>query len=364
MGTELFIGLMSGTSLDGVDAVLVEFSAQGQRTLETSYLPYHAQLRQEILALSSSGHDELHRTARLAQHLAELYAKATTQLLAQHGLPASAITAIGCHGQTLRHRPDAGYSLQVNNPALLAELTGIAVIADFRSRDIAASGQGAPLVPAFHAALFQDERRHRVLLNLGGIANLTNLRPGQPVQGFDCGPANILLDAWIEGHLGKPYDEDGRWAATGTVLPALLKTLLTHPFFSNQPPKSCGREEFNLAWLQGHLSGQEKPEDVQATLLHLTAQSAANAVHHWCGEPDELFVCGGGAHNQTLLEQLGQLLPGASIASTESLGIPPDWVEAVAFAWLARQHTHHQPGNLPEVTGARGRRILGACYPA
>lgn len=364
MENGLYVGLMSGTSLDGVDAVLVRFSREGQETLATHYLPYPETIRQEALALSTPGADELHRSSQLANQLAQLYATATEQLLKQAKLSAQDVSALGCHGQTLRHQPAAGYSLQLNNPSLLAELCGIPVIADFRNRDIAAGGQGAPLVPAFHAALFHDTQRHRILLNLGGIANLTNLRHGYPTQGFDCGPANILLDAWIEQIQGEPYDRNGTWAASGQVLPELLNSLLDHPFFDSPPPKSCGREEFNLPWLQSRLSGNEQPADVQATLLQLTALSSANAVMRWCGVPDELFVCGGGAHNKALLHRLAEALPETTIATTADLGIPPDWVEAVAFAWLARQHMLNRPGNLPEVTGARGLRVLGARYPA
>jgi len=364
MENGLYVGLMSGTSLDGVDAVLVRFSNEGQETLATHYLPYPEAIRQEALALSAPGADELHRSSLLANQLAQLYAAATSQLLQQTKFSALDVTALGCHGQTLRHQPAAGYSLQLNNPSLLAELCGIPVIADFRNRDIAAGGQGAPLVPAFHSALFHDSQRHRVLLNLGGIANLTNLRHGCPTLGFDCGPANILLDVWIMQTRGETYDRSGAWAASGQVLPELLKILLSHPFFECLPPKSCGREEFNLAWLQSCLGGEERPVDVQATLVQLTALSAAHAIMRWCGTPDELFVCGGGAHNNALLQRLAEALPETTIATTAGLGIPPDWVEAVAFAWLARQHVLNRPGNLPEVTGARGLRVLGARYPA
>lgn len=355
---------MSGTSLDGVDAALVEFSANGQTTLGTQYLPYPESLKLEALALHDAGNNELHRAAVLAQKLATLYSTATNELLKKTGTSASQVTAIGCHGQTIRHRPSYGYTIQLNAPATLAELSRISVVTDFRSRDIAAGGQGAPLVPAVHQALFGSASVHRALLNLGGIGNLTNLQPSHPVTGFDCGPANILLDAWIQKNLGKSFDIDGQWAAQGTPLPGLLTKLQSHPFFLAQPPKSCGREEFNLAWLGSLLDGTEKPEDVQATLLQLTCWSAADAITRWCDSPRELYVCGGGAHNTTLLNLLRKSLPNSRIATTEALGIPPDWLEAIAFAWLARQHILGLPGNLPEVTGARGPRILGAIYPA
>ena len=360
----LVVGLMSGTSLDGVDAVLVDFSAGHPHTLSTVWLPYPAAIRQQALQLQSVQPDEIHSAALLANELARCYAEAVRQLLVNAGVSAPQIAAIGCHGQTIRHQPAAGYSVQLNNPALLAELSGITVIADFRSRDIAAGGQGAPLVPAFHAAVFGDPARYRVILNIGGIANLTDLNPGQPVRGFDCGPGNLLMDAWIERHRGLYYDEAGHWASQGLVLPELLHALLNDVFFTRNPPKSCGRDEFNIPWLERHLAGGERPEDVQATLLELTAVSATQAIGRWCGRPAELFVCGGGARNLALMARLQHHLPDCRVASTDSLGQPADWVEAVAFAWLAWRTLRGEAGNLAEVTGASGPRVLGAIYPA
>jgi anhydro-N-acetylmuramic acid kinase len=357
------IGLMSGTSLDGVDAVLVDFSGPSPRTLATFWLPYPDDIRRRALDLQAAGPDEIHRSALLANALAGCYAEAVRQLLAGAAVDADCVAAIGCHGQTIRHQPGAGYTVQLNNPALLAELTGIAVVADFRSRDIAAGGQGAPLVPAFHAAVFGDPLRHRVILNIGGIANLTDLAPGRPVRGFDCGPGNLLLDAWVERHQGRRYDEGGHWAAQGKVLPQLLQRLLEDPFFAASPPKSCGRDEFNTAWLDNRLAGSERPEDVQSTLLELTAVSVAEAMGRWCGKPQEVFVCGGGARNQALMARLQEHLPDRRVASTDFLDQPADWVEAVAFAWLAWRTLRGVPGNLTEVTGACGPRILGAIYP-
>ena len=359
----LVAGLMSGTSLDGVDAVLVDFSENPPRTLSTFWLPYPAGIRRQALQLQASGEDEMRRAAMLANELAGCYAAAVRELLVGAGVDAAQVAAIGCHGQTIRHQPAAGYSLQLNNPALLAELTGIAVVADFRSRDIAAGGQGAPLVPAFHAAVFGDPELHRVILNLGGIANLTDLNPGKAVRGFDCGPGNLLMDAWVERHHGRRYDESGHWASQGKVLPDLLQHLLADPFFAADPPKSCGRDEFNSAWLETRLGGDERPEDVQATLLELTAVSSSAAIGRWCGSPQEVFVCGGGARNQALMTRLQQHLPACRVASTDFLGQPADWVEAVAFAWLAWRTLNGETGNLAEVTGARGPRILGAIYP-
>jgi anhydro-N-acetylmuramic acid kinase len=359
----LVIGLMSGTSLDGIDAALVDFSQTLPQTLATFWQPYAPEVRSQALLLQGTQHNEIHLAAVLANELAHCYAEAVGHLLGKAGVDASQVAAIGCHGQTIRHQPAAGYSVQLNNPALLAELTGIAVVADFRSRDIAAGGQGAPLVPAFHAAVFGDAQRHRVILNIGGIANLTNLKPGEPVGGFDCGPGNLLMDAWIERHKGLPYDASGEWGATGHVLPDLLDNLLADSFFAATPPKSCGREEFNLSWLERRLSGSEKPEDVQATLLELTARSAYGAIARWCGAPDEVYVCGGGAHNLTLMARLQHHAANCRVASTDFLGQGADWVEALAFAWLAWRTLNNEPGNLMEVTGARGPRILGAIYP-
>lgn len=359
----LVVGLMSGTSLDGVDAVLVDFSECQPRTLATAWLPYSEAIRHTALQLHTARPDEIHAAAMLANELARSYAETVHQVLEKAGVDKANVAAIGCHGQTIRHQPSVGYSIQLNNPALLVELAGITVVSDFRSRDIAAGGQGAPLVPAFHSAVFGHPERHRVILNIGGIANVTDLNRTEPVKGFDCGPGNLLMDAWIERHRGDRYDEAGNWAAQGQVLPDLLRSLLQDAFFAASPPKSCGRDEFHMSWLEDHIAGSERPEDVQATLLELTALSATQAINRWCGEPDELFVCGGGARNGALMARLQHHLPNRRVASTDFLGQPADWVEAVAFAWLAWRTLHGEPGNLPEVTGARGTRVLGAIYP-
>lgn len=370
MADELYVGLMSGTSLDGVDAVVVQGNSHQLTCLASYHVAFAPALRQEILALHECSENELHRAALLGNTLARCYAEAVGGLIAKlspggtgpHSADKKAIRAIGCHGQTVRHAPAAGYTLQINNPALLAELTGITVVADFRSRDIAAGGQGAPLVPAFHDARFRATGQHRVILNIGGIANLTHLAPHQPTTGFDCGPGNMLMDAWIAECRGEAYDADGAWAASGRRIDGLMNQLLQHPFFALPAPKSCGRAEFNIAWLKSHLNGNEKPEDVQATLLALTVQTIAEAVHR-CGTPDALYVCGGGARNTTLLRALADALPNTTVSTTERLGLPPELVEAAAFAWLARRTVHGETGNLPAVTGARGFRILGAIYP-
>ncbi len=357
---------MSGTSLDGVDAALVQFdfSQLAGQLVRTAYLPYPEPLRERLLVIHFPGNDELHRAALLSNELSELYSQAVSGLLAESVTPSDQIDAIGCHGQTVRHRPDAGYTTQLVNPSLLAELTGITVVADFRSRDIAAGGQGAPLVPAFHAATLRHPAIHRVIVNIGGISNLTDLPPSGKITGFDCGPGNLLMDAWCQRHTGQQFDHAGAWAATGAHLPKLLEKLAAHVFFSATPPKSAGREEFNLDWLIGRLSGDESAQDVQATLLQLTTYGIAHAIETHCPNAQEVYICGGGARNTALMQSLRTALPGKLLASTDALGISPDWLEAHAFAWLARQTLLGLPGNLTEVTGARHPCVLGAIYSA
>jgi anhydro-N-acetylmuramic acid kinase len=362
VASELFIGLMSGTSLDGVDAVILERASEQVLIRHTGFEPYPSELRDILLALQHPAQDELHQTALVSNQLARLYAKAVNQVLVSSGIAPQQITAIGCHGQTIRHRPEAGYTLQIGNAALLAELTGITVVSDFRSRDIAAGGQGAPLVPAFHQAVFGATGLNRVILNIGGIANITVLPGTGPVTGFDTGPGNLLMDAWATKHLGKRYDGNGDWAASGTVIESLLQSCLDEPFFDLPPPKSTGRDLFNLVWLASKITDRMTPADVQRTLLELTTVSIADAILKHCDEVDEVYVCGGGAHNAALLNGLRGKLPHASIRLTDTLGISADWVEAAAFGWLASQALHRAPGNLPEVTGAKGERILGAVY--
>jgi anhydro-N-acetylmuramic acid kinase len=363
--SNLYIGLMSGTSLDGVDAALVAFARNGRcQLLAQHYMPFADELRTALLALNSVGANEIEHSALLANQLARHYAECIAKLLQQAGMDSSDINAIGMHGQTIRHRPELGYTVQIGNAALLAELSGIDVVSDFRSRDVAAGGQGAPLVPAFHRASFADEKHHRVIVNIGGISNLSDLAPDGTTGGFDCGPGNLLMDGWIQRHLGKVYDRDGAWAASGSVIRELLQALLAHPFFAQQPPKSTGRDTFHLEWLQKHLSPDMVAEDVQATLLELSARAIADAVEEHCSGAREIYLCGGGAHNLALHGRLQTLLEGRSVSKTDQLGIAADWVEAAAFAWLARQALLGQPGNLPAVTGAAGPRLLGAIYPA
>jgi len=360
---EYYIGLMSGTSLDGVDAVLVDFSAALSHCIVAdSFTAFDDSLRGRLLALHQTQSNELHEAAMLGNELAHIYARAVHTLLAKSNKTTVKLGAIGCHGQTIRHQPDAGYTIQLGNGALLAELTRQIVVCDFRSRDIAAGGQGAPLVPAFHEATFADASTHRVIVNIGGIANLTDLSEG-PVRGFDTGPGNMLMDAWTQRHLRTSFDRDGAWAKAGNCIDSLARTLLDHAFFHVEPPKSTGRELFNLSWLDEQLSGNEDPRDVQATLLELTVVSIARAIRTWCEGVKEIYVCGGGAANKALMSRLAAVMPGVFVATTANLGIDPDWVEACAFAWLARQTLGLQPGSLPSVTGAKGARILGAIYP-
>ena len=365
-GAELYIGLMSGTSLDGVDAVLAQMDAGSDiRLLATHYVPFPDALREQLLALNAPQADEIHLAATAANALASLYAEAARSLLSS-ATPGT-VRAIGCHGQTLRHRPDAGYSLQIGNAALLAELTGTTVVSDFRSRDIAAGGQGAPLVPAFHAQVLRSADAHRVIANIGGIANLTDLPTQGNVRGWDTGPGNMLLDAWINRHRAARYDEGGEWAASGSVHARLFDALMAHEYFSRSLPKSAGREQFNLVQLDGLLAAVDEkvaPADVQATLLEWTAASLCDAVERECTGARELYVCGGGARNGALMARIRTRLPRLQVATTAVLGIDPDWVEALAFAWLARQTLHGAPGNLPAVTGAAGERVLGAVYAA
>jgi anhydro-N-acetylmuramic acid kinase len=366
----LFIGLMSGTSTDGVDGVLARIGGDTPpEMLAEASLPMPPALREEFLALNRPGDNELERAALAGNALAELYAQTVQALLAQAGQSASAITAIGAHGQTVRHRPDLGYTLQVNAPALLAERTGIAVVADFRSRDVAAGGQGAPLAPGFHAAVFRANVP-RAVLNLGGIANVTLLAPGKPVIGFDTGPANVLLDDWCRRHTGQDYDVDGAFAAGGKVDNHILNYLVSsEPWLSLPPPKSTGRDLFNATWLDLRLNAWHghcknlRPEDIQATLQRFTARTVASAIETVAPDTKDVLVCGGGARNSGLMRDLADCLQ-RPVQPTDAHGVPGQWVEALAFAWLAHAHVAGIPAGLPDVTGAVAPRMLGALYPA
>jgi anhydro-N-acetylmuramic acid kinase len=363
---------MSGTSLDGVDGVLVDFSGPNLQVLAHCSAGMQENLRAAFLELNASGANELHRAALAGNALARIYATVVASLLRDAKVSASQIRAIGAHGQTVRHRPQefdgTGYTLQLNQPALLAELCKIPVVADFRSRDVAAGGQGAPLVPPFHAAVFADATQPVAVLNIGGISNITLLPPAEPLEviGYDCGPGNALMDAWCRIHTGQDYDDEGRWAASGCVLPQLLHNMLLEPFFAKAPPKSTGRDLFNADWLQRQLAAtaSSAPVDVQATLTELTALACAKAAWQTGWEQGRLLVCGGGALNTYLMERLRVALPDWTVESTQRRGLPPLQVEAAAFAWLARQTCLGAMGSLPKVTGAQGARILGAIYPA
>jgi anhydro-N-acetylmuramic acid kinase len=361
--SELYIGLMSGTSLDGVDAALVDLRFR-PLLLGAVFAPYPVDLKAALLDLHEPSEDELDRASRVGIRLSKLYAAAVGRLLRKCRVGPQSVRAIGCHGQTVRHVPASGYTLQLGSPAWLAGRTGIPVVADFRSSDIAAGGQGAPLVPAFHAALFRDPRVHRVIVNLGGIANLTDLPRRGPVTGFDTGPGNVLLDAWIGRRFGKDLDRGGALASRGRVIQPLLKAMLDDPYFRRSPPKSTGRDRFKLDWLRRLGVARHKAEDVQATLAELTARSIGDAVARFCSGAREVYLCGGGAHNRDLVRRIGRALPGSELASTVRLGVHPDWVEAMAFAWLAQRRLRLEPGNLPEVTGASKAQVLGAVYAA
>ncbi|HSV55238.1 MAG TPA: anhydro-N-acetylmuramic acid kinase [Burkholderiaceae bacterium] len=368
--SELYIGLMSGTSLDGVDGVIADFSGPQVRVVQHETAPFTADLKAELLALNTPGNNELHRAALAANALTAIYAEVVRALLSSAGVQAAQVRAVGAHGQTIRHRPQAfdgiGYTLQLNNPALLAELSGIAVVADFRSRDVAAGGQGAPLVPAFHHGLFGQPGQSLAVLNIGGISNLSVLGADGSVTGFDCGPGNALMDHWCHQHLGQPFDAGGAWAASGQVLPSLLAELLAEPYLRLPPPKSTGRDLFNPDWLGARLqaSAGSPPADVQATLTEFTARACADCAQSDGKGSKTLIVCGGGALNAHLMGRLQNLLPGVSVESSALHGLPPLQVEAAAFAWLARQAILHRTGSLQSVTGARGARVLGAVYPA
>ena len=366
-----YIGLMSGTSVDGIDAALVSIPATGPLILQATHQhPFPPGIRDAIQALSQPGDNEIERAGELDMRLGQLFAEAAQTLLHKSGLQPKDIRAIGSHGQTIRHCPRTkpGFTHQIGNPSVIAEQTGITTVGDFRARDMAAGGEGAPLVPAFHQWFFRKAGCNRVIVNVGGIANLTWLpaADNDVVLGFDTGPGNTLLDQWISRERGEQYDRDGAWAASGQVNTDLLGRLLADEYFAKQPPKSTGREHFHLAWLQQHLTANPvpPPQDVQATLVELTALSVAQAMRLLPGKVEEIYVCGGGSHNRQLLARLRAQQPDIPIATTEALGLDPDWVEATAFAWLAHQTMSGLPGNLPSVTGAHRSVILGGIYLA
>ncbi|RKP58928.1 anhydro-N-acetylmuramic acid kinase [Pararobbsia silviterrae] len=371
MTPHIYLGLMSGTSMDGVDGLAVDFSdAARPHVLGETFVEFPPELKTVLHRLQSSGPDEIHHEALAANALAQRYAAVCERLLTDNGIARDRVRAVGVHGQTIRHRPELGFTRQTNNPALVAELTGIDVVADFRSRDVAAGGHGAPLAPAFHATMFGAPGKTRVVCNIGGISNITVLAADGAVTGFDCGPGNALMDYWVNQHRAMPYDEGGAFAASGAVDDTLLDALLEDPYFVTAPPKSTGRDLFNPDWLSqrlGEVAVLPDPADVQATLAALTAETIAHDVARHAPSCEAVYVCGGGAYNLTLMSMLDASLNRrglrAEVHSTAALGVPPHHVEAFAFAWLAYRFIHREPGNLVAVTGARGPRVLGALYP-
>ncbi|MFL0796060.1 MAG: anhydro-N-acetylmuramic acid kinase [Cellvibrionaceae bacterium] len=371
--TELYIGLMSGTSADAIDAALLDFN-DGVKLIATHSHPLSEDLQQDIHELALAGENEIHRCCHLDIHLAEAFAQTVKELLKTSNVSANQITAIGSHGQTIRHQPPIenkkGFSLQIADPNTIAAKTGITTIADFRRRDMAEGGQGAPLVPAFHEALFRHPSLNRTIVNIGGMGNITLLPSQQSekiVSGFDTGPGNVLMDMWCRQHRGSTYDKNGDWARNGSVNEKLLAQLLSEPYFQQAAPKSTGRELFNHHWLMEQLEKFDestKPEGIQATLLALTAHSICNAIREQQIDNEEVFICGGGAHNKYLMETLQALLPNQKVHNTGEIDLDPQWVEATAFAWLAKQTLEHLPGNLPAVTGASKPCILGGIYQA
>ncbi|WP_415883348.1 anhydro-N-acetylmuramic acid kinase [Neptuniibacter sp. QD34_54] len=365
---DLFIGLMSGTSLDGIDAVAVRLTPNFEM-VATHAEEIPATLKNDILTLTQPGDLEIDLMGKVDRSLGKLFAKTVNNLLSKNGLSAEQVSAIGSHGQTIRHRPEFGFTLQIGDANQIAELTGITTVADFRRRDMAANGQGAPLVPAFHNAMLHSHDCNRILLNIGGMANLTFLPKSeeQNILGFDTGPGNVLLDAWIKHCRDLPFDQNGKWALSGSINEDLLEQLSSIEYFSEPPPKSTGREQFNLAWLKQTLSTLPaiKAEDVQRTLLELTATSITDAIKtHIPSQVFELYICGGGSFNQALTQRISDLLPNIKVSNSDDIGIDADWMEAAAFAWLAMRCLDGKAGNNPNVTGAKGDRILGAIYQA
>ena len=375
--SDLYLGLMSGTSADGIDAAIVRFDGGSgteaaatplqAEVLAARTLPWDPDVRARLVWLGQGGAlDSLDELGVLDAQVGEAFAEAALAVLREAGIETGDIAAIGSHGQTVRHRPYVAhpFSLQIGDAGRIVERTGITTVADFRRRDIAAGGHGAPLLPALHHALLHDADEDRAVLNLGGIANVTLLPRSGDVRGFDTGPANALMDLWCHEHTGRPYDDEGAWGATGAVDEALLARLLADPWFAQPPPKSSGREHFQRTWLAPRLRGDESAVDVQATLRALTARTIADAVQATQPETRRLLVCGGGVHNPALMQALRGALPDVAIASTSAHGLDPDHIEAMGFAWLARQTMLALPGNIASVTGARGPRVLGAIHPA
>ncbi len=369
----IYVGLMSGTSLDAIDTVAIRIEGQSVSLLAADNVEISTELKQTILSLCAPGPNEIHRAMSADRALGQQFADATLSLLAGADIAPEDVIAIGSHGQTIRHQPtgDEAYSLQIGDPNTIAEMTGILTVADFRRRDIAAGGQGAPLIPLFHKALLLDKHPNAIALNLGGMANITAMEASGRITGYDTGPGNVLIDFWAAQHLGQHFDANGDWAKQGFIVPALLETLLQDPYFSRPHPKSTGREHFNRAWLEQHLaawnsSAPLKPQDVQATLTELTARSVVNELRHF-PETKQVFCCGGGAHNGFLLSRLQQAAslshPGCEILPSDAAGLPADWVEAMGFAWFAYRTLRGEPTSLAQVTGAGHDSVSGGIFP-
>ncbi len=366
---DLYIGLMSGTSIDGIDAALVQFTGTEHRVLDYQCSPWPPSLGTQLRAISTSEKTTLEDLGTLDTLVADAFAESVLHLLKQNSLPNHRIRAIGSHGQTIRHRPDQAhpFSLQIGDPNRIAEKTGISVVADFRRRDIAAGGQGAPLAPAFHVFAFSNPKEHRVVANIGGIANITVLPANSEAEfvGFDTGPGNTLMNAWAQDQLGEQYDDAGRWAAEGVVDNKLLNELFSDPYFCANIPKSTGPEYFNLAWLEGYLPKRKLlSEDIQATLTALTARSLSTDIRRYAPECATLIICGGGVHNLSLMRMLQEELPEVNVSSSTVFGVDPEEVEAIAFAWLAKRALDGLSGNIPSVTGADHPVVLGGIYQA
>ena len=359
--SSLLFGVMSGTSLDGIDIVLINQQNKTIKIIEFIQIPYNVNTKKEFIALHTGRHSDLEHSVHLSLFHAKITASGIKKILKKYKLKAKDIKCIGYHGQTIRHYPQSGYSIQLGNANLLAELTNITVVSDFRNRDIVAGGQGAPLVPAFHNEYFFKKNKNRIIINIGGISNITYLPDNKKIIGFDCGPGNILLDHWIKIQHNKNFDNFGKWAKSGKLIEKLLFNFQKDLFFKKLPPKSTGRELFNIDWLNKFNINDYSPHDVQRTLLELTAVTINKAIQQFCSGFDEIYVCGGGSKNKFLIERLEKII-GVNINTTDKLNIPSQQVEAVAFAWLAKKCVQKQYNNSHTVTGSSGPRILGTIH--
>lgn len=353
---------MSGTSLDGIDTILVDLTKNKLKVLDFIQKKYSITQKKLFLDLSKAKQNDLEESYQLGLMHAKITSNLIQKVLKKNNLSSEKIVAIGYHGQTIRHRPEKGYSIQLGSGHFLAEKTNITVINDFRNRDIVAGGNGAPLVPAFHQNTFHSNQKNRVILNIGGISNVSFIKKNGLITGFDCGPGNILMDGWCQKKLGRAYDTNGSWAKTGNVDKSILSKMLKDPFFKKNPPKSTGRELFNLNWVAKFFQAKKRKQDIQRTLLELTSSSIHKSITDFCPNYHEIYVCGGGSKNKFLIQNLEKKF-NLTISSTEKLGIPPQQVEAAAFAWLAKSCIENKTNNLSKVTGSKDPKILGVMYP-